>query len=611
MTSTCLTVLLMATLPLVPAGAGSNSRPCSFPFTYKDKIHTSCTSEDTPGQSWCATAPKFQGDATWKYCTNTEYGGNSKGRPCVFPFAYLERMRYGCVLEDNKPREAWCATTENYDRDQLWSFCPDTMLGGNSEKACEFPFKYKLRLYTACTTDQEASGRAWCATTANFDQDKLWRYCGTLGEEARNAPCVFPFTYRSQDHTACTGAGSEGGRLWCATTHNYDLDKRWHYCSTSAFGGSSQGQPCLFPFLYKGRVQVTCPRDDEGVYWCATTSDYDRDQLWSYCPDTMLGGNSEKACVFPFTYKLRLYTACTTDHEASGRAWCATTANFDQDKLWRYCGTHGKEPGNAPCVFPFTYQNKDYTECTEAGEGKGKLWCATSHNYDKDKKKRYCFSSAYGGSSRGQPCVFPFSFKGHVHITCPQDENKVYWCATTSDYDRDRLWSYCPDTTPRGNNPTDLCVFPFLFGGKNYTSCNRDREGKLWCATTFNFDKDQKRKDCSVRAHGGNSGGQPCVIPFQYRGKTYHGCTDRNSPEGYWCSTTDNYGRDGLWSYCADTAMGGTDPGVPCVFPFAFEDQSYHNCTVTGEDSGRSWCATTDNYPRDRRWTYCHFSGSL
>uniref|UniRef100_A0A6I8NHE2 Fibronectin type-II domain-containing protein n=1 Tax=Ornithorhynchus anatinus TaxID=9258 RepID=A0A6I8NHE2_ORNAN len=222
-------------------------------------------------------------------------------------------------------------------------------------------------------------------------------------------------------------------------------------------------------------------------------------------------GSQEKQmdfpCVFPFTYKLRLYTACTTDHEASGRAWCATTANFDQDKLWRYW----KEPGNAPCVFPFTYQNKDYTECTEAGEGKGKLWCATSHNYDKDKKKRYCFT--YGGSSRGQPCVFPFSFKGHVHITCPQDENKVYWCATTSDYDRDRLWSYCPDTmgyrwlvAPRGNNPTDLCVFPFLFGGKNYTSCNRDREGKLWCATTFNFDKDQKRKDCSVRGVGGGEG---------------------------------------------------------------------------------------------------------
>uniref|UniRef100_A0A6I8NY46 Fibronectin type-II domain-containing protein n=1 Tax=Ornithorhynchus anatinus TaxID=9258 RepID=A0A6I8NY46_ORNAN len=111
------------------SGAGSNSRPCSFPFTYKDKIHTSCTSEDTPGQSWCATAPKFQGDATWKYWSDTNPSSRVPGRPCVFPFAYLERMRYGCVLEDNKPREAWCATTENYDRDQLWSFCPDTSNG--------------------------------------------------------------------------------------------------------------------------------------------------------------------------------------------------------------------------------------------------------------------------------------------------------------------------------------------------------------------------------------------------------------------------------------------------------------------------------------------------
>ncbi|KAJ6654852.1 hypothetical protein lerEdw1_006541 [Lerista edwardsae] len=56
----------------------------------------------------------------------TEHGGNSHGKPCVFPFIYQERKFYTCTDEDAKPRMFWCATTSNFDKDKKWSYCADT-----------------------------------------------------------------------------------------------------------------------------------------------------------------------------------------------------------------------------------------------------------------------------------------------------------------------------------------------------------------------------------------------------------------------------------------------------------------------------------------------------
>ncbi|XP_056150610.1 cation-independent mannose-6-phosphate receptor [Lampris incognitus] len=46
----------------------------------------------------------------------------------------------------------------------------------------------------------------------------------------------------------------------------------------------------------------------------------------------------EEVCVFPFTFTQKEYTECTTDGGTDGRKWCATTSNYDVDKKWGYCG---------------------------------------------------------------------------------------------------------------------------------------------------------------------------------------------------------------------------------------------------------------------------------
>ncbi|XP_078183694.1 secretory phospholipase A2 receptor isoform X4 [Callithrix jacchus] len=53
------------------------------------------------------------------------------------------------------------------------------------------------------------------------------------------------------------------------------------------------------------------------------------------------------------------------------------------------------------------------------------------------------------GNTHGMPCIFPFQYNHQWHHECTREgrEDDLLWCATTSRYERDEKWGFCPDPT--------------------------------------------------------------------------------------------------------------------------------------------------------------------
>nr|XP_012301290.1 fibronectin isoform X19 [Aotus nancymaae] len=257
------------------------------------------------------------------------------------------------------------------------------------------------------------------------------------------------------------------------------------------------------------------------------------------------------------------------------------------------------------------YQGWMMVDCTCLGEGSGRITC-TSRNRCNDQDTRASYRIGDTWSKKDNRGIL-------LQCICTGNGRGEWKCERHTSL----------QTTSRGSGPfTDLhaAIYqpqphpqPAPYGHCVTDSGVIYSVGMQWLKTQGN-----KQMLCTclgngvscqetavTQTYGGNSNGEPCVLPFTYNGRTFYSCTTEGRQDGHlWCSTTSNYEQDQRYSFCTDHTVlvqtrGGNSNGALCHFPFLYNNHNYTDCTSEGRRDNMKWCGTTQNYDADQKFGFC------
>ncbi|KAK2839564.1 hypothetical protein Q5P01_013304 [Channa striata] len=261
-----------------------------------------------------------------------------------------------------------------------------------------------------------------------------------------------------------------------------------------------------------------------------------------------------------------------------------------------------------------SYQGWMVVDCTCLGEGSGRITC-TSRNRCNDQETQTSYrigdtwtkTDHHGhllqclctGNGRGE---WKCERHASLHTTGLGTGSRVTTNIQPAVYQPVPL----PELPQEGPCRTDTGLTYFI--GQRWI---KNQGTKQMICTCLGNGVSCEQWDGPAPVYGGNSGGQPCVFPFVYKGKTYHSCTSDGRSDGQlWCSTSSDFETDQKYSFCTEknaivATRGGNSNGALCQFPYIYNGRNYTDCTADGRRDGMKWCGTTTNYDAEHRFGFC------
>ncbi|XP_029789754.1 fibronectin isoform X6 [Suricata suricatta] len=257
------------------------------------------------------------------------------------------------------------------------------------------------------------------------------------------------------------------------------------------------------------------------------------------------------------------------------------------------------------------YQGWMMVDCTCLGEGSGRITC-TSRNRcnDQDTRTSYRIGDTWSKKdNRGNLLQCICTGNGRGEWKCERHAALQTTSAGSGSFTDVRTAIYQPQPHPQpvpyGHCVTDSGVVYSV--GMQWLKTQGNKQ--MLCTCLGNGVSCQET--AVTQTYGGNSNGEPCVLPFTYNGRTFYSCTTEGRQDGHlWCSTTSNYEQDQKYSFCTDHTVlvqtrGGNSNGALCHFPFLYNNHNYTDCTSEGRRDNMKWCGTTENYDADQKFGFC------
>ncbi|XP_026347798.2 fibronectin isoform X10 [Ursus americanus] len=257
------------------------------------------------------------------------------------------------------------------------------------------------------------------------------------------------------------------------------------------------------------------------------------------------------------------------------------------------------------------YQGWMMVDCTCLGEGSGRITC-TSRNRcnDQDTRTSYRIGDTWSKKdNRGNLLQCICTGNGRGEWKCERHASVQTTSTGSGPFTDVRTAIYQPQPHPQpaayGHCVTDSGVVYVV--GMQWLKTQGNKQ--MLCTCLGNGVSCQET--AVTQTYGGNSNGEPCVLPFTYNGRTFYSCTTEGRQDGHlWCSTTSNYEQDQKYSFCTDHTVlvqtrGGNSNGALCHFPFLYNNHNYTDCTSEGRRDNMKWCGTTPNYDADQKFGFC------